>query len=64
MKQLNYFALFVIFELIILDLLYVFFKRLRNNRSGGALRMRAEHIKGWLAASRRAEKGETVASEG
>ena len=29
-------------------------KRLCNNRSGGASRMRAEHIKGWLAAARRA----------
>ena len=31
-------------------------KRLRNNRSGGASRMRAEHIKTWLAAARIAEK--------
>ena len=30
-------------------------KRLRNNRSGGPLRMRAEHLKGWLAAARRRE---------
>ena len=29
-------------------------KRLRNNRSGGPSRMRAEHIKGWLTAARRA----------
>ena len=35
-------------------------KRLRNNRSGGALQMRAEHIKGWLAAARREEKGDTA----
>ena len=39
-------------------------KRLRNNRSGGMLRMREEHIKGWLAAVRRLEKGETVAAAG
>ena len=26
--------------------------------------MRAEHIKGWLAADMRAEKGETAAAEG
>ena len=26
------------------------FKRLRNNHSGGTSRMRAEHLKGWLAA--------------
>ena len=39
-------------------------KRLRNNRSWGPSRMRAEHIKGWLAAARRAEKGETTAAEG
>ena len=25
-------------------------KRLRNNHSGGTSRMRAEHLKGWLAA--------------
>ena len=36
-------------------------KRLRNNRSGGALRMRAEDLKGWLAAAWRGEKkGETA----
>ena len=37
-------------------------KKLRRNRSRGALGMRAEHLKGWLAASKRgklaAEKGE------
>ena len=37
-------------------------KKLRRNRSGGPLGMRAEHLKGWLAASNRgkqaAEKGE------
>ena len=31
-------------------------KRLCNNRSGGASRMRAEHVKCWLAAERKAEK--------
>ena len=35
-------------------------KRLRNNRAWGALRMRAEHLKGWLAAARRGEKVETA----
>ena len=35
-------------------------KRLRNNRSGGTSRMRAENIKGWIAAARRAEKRETA----
>ena len=39
-------------------------KRLRNNRSGGASRMRAEHLKGWLAAARRGETGETADTEG
>ena len=39
-------------------------KRLRNNRAGGSSRMRAEHLKGWLAAARRGEKGETVDKEG
>ena len=28
------------------------FKRLRNKRSGGPSRMRAEHLKGWLEAVR------------
>ena len=28
-------------------------KKLRRNRSGGPSRIRAEHIKGWLAAARR-----------
>ena len=36
-------------------------KGLRNNRSGGASRMRAEHIKRWIAAARRAEKEESTA---
>ena len=31
-------------------------KCLRNNHAGGALRMRAEDLKGWLAAARRGEK--------
>ena len=39
-------------------------KRLRNNRSGGASRMRAEDLKGWLAAARRGEKEETADKEG
>ena len=35
-------------------------KRLRNNRAGGASRMRAEDLKGWLTAARsREKKGET-----
>ena len=39
-------------------------KCLRNNRSGGAPWMRAEHLKGWLEAARRREKGETADKEG
>ena len=35
-------------------------KRLRNKRSGGPSRMRAEHLKGWLEAARRKETGETA----
>ena len=31
-------------------------KRLQNNRAGGTSRMRAEDLKGWLAAARRGEK--------
>ena len=35
---------------------------MRRNRSGGASRIRAEHLKGWLAAAKRGglaeEKGE------
>ena len=31
-------------------------KRLRNNRARGPSRMRAEDLKGWLAAARRDEK--------
>ena len=38
-------------------------KRLHNNHSRGASLMRAEHIKGWLAAARRADKGETADME-
>ena len=38
-------------------------KRLRNNRFGGASRMRAEHIKGWLVVARTSEKGETSDTE-
>ena len=42
-------------------------KKLSRNRSGGLSGMRAEHLKGWLAASKRenraAEKGE-VKTEG
>ena len=38
-------------------------KRLCNNRSGGTLQMQEEHIKGWLAAAQRAEKGETADTE-
>ena len=37
-------------------------KKMRRNRSGGPSGMRSEHLKGWLAASKRgnlaAEKGE------
>ena len=36
-------------------------KCLRNNRSRVPSRMRAEHIKGWLTADRRAEKEENAA---
>ena len=35
-------------------------KRLCNNRSGGVLRMWAEHVKRWLAAARKAEKDGTT----
>ena len=38
-------------------------KRLRNNRAGGPSRMQAEDLKGWLAAARRGEKGETADKE-
>ena len=36
-------------------------KRLHNNRSRGLSRMRAEHIKRWLTAERKAEKKESTA---
>ena len=39
-------------------------KRLCNNRSGGTSWMRTEHLKGWLAAARRVEKGKTADKEG
>ena len=40
-------------------------KRLQNNCAGGASRMRAEDLNGWLAAARRGEKkGETAEKEG
>ena len=39
-------------------------KRLHNNHSGGTSRMRAEHVKRWLAAARKAEKdGDTAGGE-
>ena len=36
-------------------------KRLCNNRSRGALRMRAEHVKRWLMAEKKAEKDRDMA---
>ena len=40
-------------------------KRLRNNRSGGPSRIRAEDLKGWLAAARRGGKErETTTKDG
>ena len=40
-------------------------KRLQNNRAGGTSRMRAEDLKGWLAAARRGEKErETTTKDG
>ena len=40
-------------------------KRLQNNRDRGPSRMRAEDLKGWLAAARRGEKKvETAEKEG
>ena len=36
-------------------------KKLRRNRSGGPSRIRAEHLKGWLAAAKR--KGVTEEKE-
>ena len=38
-------------------------KRLRNNRAGGPSRMRAEDLKGWLAAARRGEKERETATK-
>ena len=38
-------------------------KRLRNHRSGGPLGVRAEHLKGWLAAARKKEKEEAAGGE-
>ena len=38
-------------------------KRLRNNRSGGPSRMRAEDLKGWLAAARQGEKEREAATK-
>ena len=38
-------------------------KRLRNNRAGGTSRMRAEDLKGWLAAARRGEKERETATK-
>ena len=38
-------------------------KRLRNNRSGGPLGMRAEHLKGWLAEPRKEEAAAEEAKE-
>ena len=36
-------------------------KRLHNHCSGGTLGMRAEHLKGWLAAARKKYKEEAAA---
>ena len=38
-------------------------KRLQNHRSGGHSRMRAEHLKGWLAAAKRKEREEAAAEK-
>ena len=38
-------------------------KRLRNNRSGGASGMRAEHLKGWSVAARNKEKEQAAAEK-
>ena len=37
-------------------------KRLQNNRAGGLSRMRAEDLKGWLAAARRGDKEREAAT--
>ena len=38
-------------------------KKLRRNRSGGPSRIRAEHLKGWLAAAKRGELAEEKGEE-
>ena len=38
-------------------------KRLQNNRAGGLSRMRAEDLKGWLAAARSGEKEREAATK-
>ena len=38
-------------------------KKLRRNRSGGASGMRAEHLKGWIAASNRGKMAEEKGEE-
>ena len=38
-------------------------KKLRRNRSGGALRIRPEHLKGWLAAAKIGELAEEKGEE-
>ena len=38
-------------------------KRLRNYRFGGPSGMRAEHLKRWLVAARKAAKDQTTAGE-
>ena len=38
-------------------------KKLRRNRSGGASRIRAEHLKGWLTAAKRGELAEEKGEE-
>ena len=38
-------------------------KRLQNHRSEGSSRMRAEHLKGWLAAARNKDKEEAAAEQ-
>ena len=39
-------------------------KNIRRNRSGGPSRMRAEHMKGWLAASKQKKREATEEGEG
>ena len=38
-------------------------KRLQNNCAGGASRMQAEDLKGWLAAARREENERDIATK-